>query len=294
MISIVIPLYNKAQSIENTIKCIQGQTYQDFEVVVVEGWSTDGSLEIIKRLSEEDPRIKVVMQKNRKGVTPARNESIEAASSERIAFIDGDDYWEPTYLENLVALMDDYPDAGIYGLAYGTITDGKKQDAQLSGFRGIIENPWTTVGCPYWTGATGISKKAFEKVGGFDNGIIYGEDVDLWYRLMLETPCVFDGTKCLSYYRLDAENRACEKTYKPSINIPFHIEKYASWRAASEDFRKFFDYNMLCRLWPYAGLREYRAEVSRVLGQIDFSLQKPSMYWRFRIPHLYRLFKRSK
>ncbi len=54
MISIVIPLYNKAQSIANTIRCIQQQTYQDFEVVVIEGWSTDGSTELIHQLAEED------------------------------------------------------------------------------------------------------------------------------------------------------------------------------------------------------------------------------------------------
>ena len=68
MISIVIPLYNKAQSIENTIRCIQAQTYQDFEIVVVDGWSKDGSLEIIQRLASEDKRIRVLMQVNKHGV----------------------------------------------------------------------------------------------------------------------------------------------------------------------------------------------------------------------------------
>nr|HPG55738.1 glycosyltransferase [Candidatus Enterocola sp.] len=76
MISIVIPLYNKAQSIANTIRCIQQQTYQDFEVVVIEGWSTDGSTELIHQLAAQDTRIHVLMQQNRKGVTPARNEGV--------------------------------------------------------------------------------------------------------------------------------------------------------------------------------------------------------------------------
>ena len=194
MISIVIPLYNKAQSIENTIRCIQAQTYQDFEIVVVEGWSKDGSLEIIQRLAGEDPRIRVLMQVNKHGVTPARNESIEAAKNDRIAFIDADDYWEPTYLETLVRLMDDYPEAGLWGLNYGTMVGTNKYPNQsiYSGCRGIIENPWLK-GSPFWTSAIGISKAAFEKVGGFDNRIIYGEDIDLWYRLMLE----FDHHKAL-------------------------------------------------------------------------------------------------
>ena len=87
MISVLIPLYNKAESIENTIKCVQNQTYTDWEIVVVEGHSTDGSLEIIKKLAEEDSRISVFMQENRKGVTPARNESVMHAKSNFLAFL---------------------------------------------------------------------------------------------------------------------------------------------------------------------------------------------------------------
>ena len=181
MISIVIPLYNKAQSIANTIKCIQNQTYQDFEIVVVEGWSTDGSTEIIKKIATEEPRLRVLMQVNRKGVTPARNESIEAAKYDRIAFIDADDYWEPEYLATLVKLMDDYPQAGIWGMSYGELRGDKKykvRSVMPLNFRGIIQNPWI-LGSPYWTGATAVSKSAAIKIGGFDNRIIFGEDIDL-------------------------------------------------------------------------------------------------------------------
>lgn len=298
MISIVIPLYNKAQSIKNTIRCIQAQTVQDFEVIVVEGWSTDGSLEIIKRLSEEDSRITVLMQQNRKGITPARNESILASHSDIIAFIDGDDVWKPTYLETLLKLVHDYPDAGIWGLTHGIQRDrdgsvNREQESisKLNGFRGIISNPWI-IGNPYWTSATAISRKAFDAIGGFDNGIIYGEDIDLWYRLMLNFPAAFDGqTKPLAFYRVDAENRACNKTFNPSINIPFHIKKYSAYRTANKDFRKYFDREMLYRLFPYAGKKEYRKELRDALKYIDFSQQKLSFRLRFMFPNLYRRIK---
>lgn len=292
MISIVIPLYNKAQSIENTIRCIQAQTFQDFEIVVVDGWSKDGSLEIIQGLAAEDSRIRVLMQQNRHGVTPARNESIAAAKSERIAFIDADDYWEPTYLETLVRLMDDFPQAGLWGLNYGTMVGTDKHPNSSShypGHRGIIENPWEK-GSPFWTSALGISKKAFEKVGGFDNRIIYGEDIDLWYRLMLEFPCAYED-KVLSYYRVDAENRACEHTFPLKIHIPYYIDKYADYRAANKDFRRFFDLQCLYRLYPYALSGQYKDELKQCLAPIDWSLQKKSMHFRFRFPHLYNLYR---
>lgn len=291
MISIVIPLYNKAQSIENTIRCIQAQTYQDFEVVVVDGWSQDGSLEIIQRLAEEDRRIRVLMQVDKHGVTPARNESVAAAKSERIAFIDADDYWEPTYLEALVKLMDDYPEAGLWGLNHGTMVGANKSPhhSAYTGYRGIIENPWVK-GVPFWTSAIGISKTASDKVGGFDSRIIYGEDIDLWYRIMLEFPCVYED-KVLSYYRIDAENRACEHTFPLKIHIPFYIDKYAKYREANKDFRRFFDLQCLYRLYPYAVRGEYKDELKQCLAPIDWSLQKKSMRFRFCFPRLYNLYQ---
>lgn len=292
MISIVIPLYNKAQSIEQTIRCIQAQSFQDFEIVVVDGWSKDGSLEIIQGLAAEDSRIRVLMQQNRHGVTPARNESIAAAKSERIAFIDADDYWEPTYLESLIRLMEDYPQAGLWGLNYGTMVGTEKHPntpSHYSGYRGIIKNPWKK-GSPFWTSAIGISKEAFEKVGGFDNRIIYGEDIDLWYRLMLEFPCAYED-KVLSYYRVDAENRACEHTFPLKIHLPFYIDKYADYRAANKDFRRYFDLQCLYRLYPYALSGQYKDELKQCLAPIDWSLQKKSMRFRFRFPHLYNLYR---
>lgn len=296
MISIAIPLYNKAKSITGTIRCIQAQSYQDFEIIVVEGWSTDGSTEIIKRLAEKDPRIKVLMQQNRHGVTPARNESVAAASGDFIAFIDADDIWDPTYLERLVQLIRDYPDAGIWGLAYGEVRNGKKDktfNKLAQGFKGIIENPWKS-GSPYWTGATAISRKAFDAVGGFDNRIIFGEDIDLWYRIMLRFPAAFDASEALAYYRTDAENRACDHVFPLRLHIPYYIDKYAADRTGNADFRKFFDLQCLYRLFPYTCKKEYRKDLHRILKQIDFSLQKPSMRLRFIFPRLYKVHQRRK
>ncbi|MBQ7192657.1 MAG: glycosyltransferase family 2 protein [Paludibacteraceae bacterium] len=301
MISIVIPLYNKAQSITNTIRSLQRQTYQDFEIVVVDGYSTDGSLEQIQQLSKQDPRIHVYMQVNRHGVTPARNETVEHAQAEHIAFIDADDRWDDHYLENLVALIHDYPQAGIWGMAYSTmqgeqvLVDSRWQSAPYNDFRGLLPaNPWREWGCPFWTSATAISKKAFNEVGGFDNSIIYGEDIDLWYRLILNYPAAFDATNNMAYYRTDAENRACEHTFPLNIHIPSHIDKYKPYRLANTDFRAFFDRQMLYRLFPYTADTEYQNALKPILQQIDFSLQKKSMCWRFRFPKLYRFYLRCK
>lgn len=296
-LSIVIPLYNKAQSIKQTIECIQAQTYQNWEIVIVDGYSQDGSLEIAQEMAAADARIHIHMQENRRGVTPARNESVMHAQYEHIVFMDADDYWEDSYLERMVALIQDYPDCGIWGIAHGTMVGDKKVPDQrfVTPYRGILpESPWAEWGCPFWTSATAISKTAFEQVGGFDNRIIYGEDIDLWWRIMLNYRAALDSTEVLSYYRVDAENRACNHVFPLRLHIPYYIEKYQAYREENLDFRRFYDLQMLYRLYPYCFETQYRSDVKRITKQIDFSLQKKSMRIRFACPRLYRLYMYAK
>ena len=296
-VSIVIPLYNKAQSIKQTIECIQAQTYQNWEIVIVDGYSQDGSLDIVQELAAADERIHIHMQENRRGVTPARNESVMHAQYEHIVFMDADDYWEDNYLDRMVALIQDYPDCGIWGIAHGTMVEDKKVPDQrfVSPYRGMLpESPWAEWGCPFWTSAIAISKTAFKKVGGFDNRIIYGEDIDLWWRIMLNYRAALDSTAVLSYYRVDAENRACNHVFPLKLHIPYYIEKYAEYRERDAAFRQFFDLQMLYRLYPYCFEKEYKKDVKRISSQVDFTLQKKSMKLRFLFPRIYKLYTRLK
>jgi len=93
MFSVVIPLYNKERSVKNTIESVLNQTFQDFEVIVVNDGSTDNSLEVVKSFNDE--RIRIINQKN-SGVSSARNRGIKEAKYEWIAFLDADDLWEIT------------------------------------------------------------------------------------------------------------------------------------------------------------------------------------------------------
>ena len=191
--------------------------------------------------------------------------------------------------------MHDFPTAGIWGFSYGIMTGTDKTLNKAiipAQFRGVLENPWV-YGCPYWTGATGVSKSAVEHIGGFDNQVIYGEDLDLWYRLMLNFPAVYED-KVLAYYRVDAENRAMNNVIPFEKHLPFFIEKYATYRAENADFRRYFDLQCLYRLYPYVLMPEYRADLRRVLRQIDFSQQKLSMRLRFRLPRLYNFYLQIK
>lgn len=103
-ISIIIPVYKVEDYVERCIKCIQAQTYTDWEAIFVEDGSPDKSGEICDRYASEDERIKVVHKENA-GVAAARNTGLANATGDYIAFIDSDDYAHPRYLEVLMDLL---------------------------------------------------------------------------------------------------------------------------------------------------------------------------------------------
>ena len=116
-VSVVIPLLNKASHISRALDSVFAQTVQDFEIIVVEGGSTDNSPEIVRGF--RDPRIRLILQdKKRPGVSAARNIGIHESRSEFIAFLDADDEWRPRFLETIIRLRQRFPDAGLYATSY--------------------------------------------------------------------------------------------------------------------------------------------------------------------------------
>ncbi len=100
-------MYNKDKHISRCIKSILNQTYQKFEVIVVNDGSTDQSLKVVEGF--EDTRIRIINQKNQ-GVSSARNAGILNSKYDNIAFLDADDFWEEKFLDNINFLIEKYPD----------------------------------------------------------------------------------------------------------------------------------------------------------------------------------------
>ena len=101
LVSVVIPTYQDADYVAEAIESVLAQTYQNFEIIVVDDGSTDNTSEV---LAEFGDQITVIYQENRR-MSAARNTGIRAAYGEYIAFLDADDVWQPTYLERLVPLF---------------------------------------------------------------------------------------------------------------------------------------------------------------------------------------------
>lgn len=291
MISVVIPLYNKEQSITSTLESVLAQTYKDFEIIVVNDGSTDNSVDVVRAI--DDDRIVFISQENQ-GVSAARNTGIIAAKGEYVAFLDGDDLWHPEYLETLVRLISDYPNATLYGIGYSKINDNKLPiNVQSTSMRGEIETPWENyVG--YWTGSSSSSsRELLLKAGMFDTRMTHGEDIDMWWRLLLMGNGAWDN-RILAYYRQNAENRAMNRLIPLEKHIPYYIDKYSKAREENISFRRYFDREMIYRLYPYLFDKRYKEQAKLLAKKLDYSLQKWTMKFRMICPSLYRMYERIK
>lgn len=106
-VSIIIPNYNCGKFLEETINSVINQTYQNWELLIVDDCSTDNSVEVIKKCIEKDERIKLFVNEKNSGAAASRNLALREASGQWIAFLDSDDLWLPEKLEKQLAFMTD-------------------------------------------------------------------------------------------------------------------------------------------------------------------------------------------
>lgn len=196
-ISIVIPLYNKEHSIQQTLQTVLSQSYQNFEIVIVNDGSTDNSVAEAEKV--QDSRIRIIHQKNA-GVSAARNKGIEEAKGEYIAFLDADDRWDKDYLLAQFGLISNFPSCDVFVSNYifeqlnGKQTVTILQKLPFEKDEGILSNYFEVAACshpPLWTSAVMARKTALKAVGGFPVGIKSGEDLLTWARLACKYQIAF-------------------------------------------------------------------------------------------------------
>ncbi len=214
--SVIIPLYNKEKHIKETIETVLSQTFQDFEIIVVNDGSKDNSLKIIESI--EDRRIRIINQDNQ-GVSVARNEGIREAKAPYIAFLDADDLWLNDFLENIHQMTISFPNAGIYATSY-ELVDNKGVHKPINikalpnkNYIGIIPNYFKSVALGdllVWTSAVCIPKKIFSENNiWFPIGEKYGEDQHVWARIAMLFKIAYN-TKACALYMIETENNTLE------------------------------------------------------------------------------------
>lgn len=222
MISVVIPLYNKEQSIASTLQTVLTQTYQDFEIVIIDDGSTDYSVDEVRKVT--DPRIRLIHQNNM-GVSAARNRGIKEAKGEYIAFLDADDEWKPEYLKAQYELTQKYPECSVFACNYEfKDTQGKMKHTIIrklpfEGEDGILSNYFVVASRshpPLWTSAVMVRKNVIQSIEGFPAGLISGEDLLTWARLAVKYKIAF-STNVYAQYKILANSQS--KNYVRDIQI---------------------------------------------------------------------------
>lgn len=190
LFSVVIPLYNKENYLANTLHSVLNQTFKDFEVIIVNDGSTDKSLEMAQ--SFIDPRIKIYSKVN-EGVSVARNFGISKAMGNYIAFLDADDLWEATFLEEINNLIIKYPSCGFYASAYKRIKFNKCFIVGDKLPEGIVKDFFEIKLKNLVPMSSGIAvrKDALENVGGFPKGMVGGEDDFTWSKIAVNYKVAF-------------------------------------------------------------------------------------------------------
>jgi glycosyltransferase involved in cell wall biosynthesis len=205
--SVVIPLYNKKAYIKRCLRSVLRQTHTDFEVLVINDGSTDGSEQELDHFPDE--RVRLIRQTNQ-GVSVARNKGVDLASNDVVFFLDADDTWEPTFLEEMARLVAVCPDAGVY--AGGTrkiFADGRALHNVLAasafvGDTAILKDYFqifADIGqSPFSNSSFGVRRDRFHRAGGYAPGVKLTEDSDLWVRLALISKIAFNPESLANYF----------------------------------------------------------------------------------------------
>lgn len=229
--SVIIPLYNKGNCIEETVASVINQSFKCFEVIIVDDGSTDDGPE--KVLAINDPRIRLFRQKN-SGVSSARNRGIEEAKGQYIAFLDGDDLWEPWFLNEIASLRDNFPQAGIYATSYQFKKNGRYLTPKFKHINNqdrmqIFDNYFkAAMGSPPVTSSSiVIPKSVFDFVGTFNVEMKNGEDLDMWARIAFNYPVAWSNRSC-AIYNLSTENRSADNLTNSDIGLIKYLTKKIS------------------------------------------------------------------
>ena len=202
LFSVVIPLYNKGETIVDTLQSVLAQDFPHFEVVIVDDGSTDDGPQKIERYFD-DPRIRTVRQKNA-GEGAARNSGIQAARFNWIAPLDADDAWLPEYLSQVNNAIQRFPKTGMVCCGgVGRYPDGSGFVRQSKHGRTAPQRV-DFFEAPFFFGnASSIvfSKELALRVGGFPIGMAHQADVVFFFSLALLTEVVFCPAP-LSVYNL--------------------------------------------------------------------------------------------
>ncbi len=227
-VSVIIPTYNRAHLIDKTIKSVLNQTYQDYEIIVVDNASTDNTKEAVKGFNNF--KIRYIYCCDNRGSSVARNIGIRASHGEYIALLDSDDEWLPEKLDRQVeVLQNESPEVGVvYSDVLCIDENSKNMNRKLRNPKkeGYIYEDLLGGNCVGTPSTLLIKKECFHRVGLFDDLLKAHEDWDMWIRIVKYYRFFFVEVPLVKY-RLHS-NRISENRELKIIASNSVLAKYAN------------------------------------------------------------------
>lgn len=229
VVSVVVPLFNKEKYITRCLRSLAAQSFANFEVVVVNDGSTDGSAALAQDFG--DPRVRLIAQENQ-GVSAARNHGIREARGEWVAFLDADDEYRIDFLARALEALSEYPEAEVaycrilwsrFGVDVNPPADREARPRLLRDYLAFVVYRG---GQEISSSSVIVRRGVFDRSGLFPEGTKIGEDSDLWLRIGWVSPVVY-VPETLAVYHMDAGDSGWQSA---SADPPLWLLTYAQWR----------------------------------------------------------------
>lgn len=261
-ISVIIPLYNKRETVKRAVLSILNQVPKPAEIIVVDDGSDDASSEIVEHLQENHSLIKLVRQQN-KGVSAARNRGVKESKTEFVAFLDADDKWLPGYIEKLLQLYRCAPSADVYTLSY-KLQDGANYHypkvAVSTNFKGVIPDFISVYHLGYGlihSSTVCFRKHFFNELGGFPEGESSGEDLYLWLYAALKGDIAFSND-VQTVLSKEPQNSVLRRKKTVPYHVRYFVEHFSEFDTAEQKILKEFLLKNIFLQWAAAKLENNR------------------------------------
>lgn len=255
LFTVLIPTYNVRQHIHATIQSVLSQTYRDFEILVIDDGSTDGTFKLLQEIN--DPRLRLLRHENQ-GVSYTRNRGIREACGKYIAFLDGDDQWLPCHLQIVADCFSALPENKWFASPFKYVPE---ITTQMLGADLLSWKPdsisYFGKGCHYaWSSSTVIERDAIN--GVMSNGIFFpedmthGEDLVAWVRFALSYP-ILSTSHRLTAYCILRQDSALGRMNGMNINLKMtdslarYFSSYLALLPCSLEARLFMRNQLLVR-----------------------------------------------
>ena len=186
-VSVIIPTYNRSDLVGRSVRSVLDQSYQDFEVIIVDDGSNDNTEEVIEKFQKQDARIKYIRHATNKGSAAARNTGIKTATGNYIAFQDSDDTWEPVKLEKQIQVFQNAPaEVGVVYTDMWRVNSGKRKYIPSPVIRpedGLVYRHALKRVMGIGIGTAMIKRECFNQAGMFDERLHRFIDLELFIRL---------------------------------------------------------------------------------------------------------------